>query len=465
MTSRTIAAGGEDITYTAAFEAFELSRQDGSPGATVYATTYVRTDVTEQGVRPVIFVFNGGPGSSSVWTHLGLGPRRIADADSLTPRMSPPFGLVDNADTPLDVADLVFIDPVGTGYSRLADPAAAEDFFGLEEDARATLEVIRQWVQRHRREQSPRFLLGESYGTVRAARMARIAVGGPFRGGATRPTSIAGVITIGTHLVFGEPAWSGDMQTAIELETMVRSARWHGCSDGTDDAAVATFAREELLPALAWGSALPHEQREQVAQRMGAMTGLDVTFILERNLRVRIDEFAKALLPGEHLGAYDSRFVLSAEGAGIDPVADDPAMGQYSPQFTGLIAAYLRDELGVEIDDEYRAIDFRHTLERWNYDGQPVPQTATFSELHEALRRDPRFEVLLGCGDFDLVTTTAATRFAISRAAHDTERVHLRSYPSGHMPYLGVDSRQQLATDLRDFLTRVAAPQTKKVAL
>lgn len=457
MTNRSITVEGRPVAYRADVDGFELDGADGSPGAIVYVTSYVRTDLTaeEQEARPVVFAFNGGPGSSSVWTHLGLGPRRIAEADSLSPRMSPPFHLVDNPDTPLDAADLVFIDPIGTGYSRLRDPEAAPNFFGLEEDAQATLDVIQQWVRRRGRHQSPRFLLGESYGTLRAARMARIAHGGPFRRGLTRACTIAGVITIGTHLVFGEQAWAGDMQAALELETMVRSARWHGCSDGTDDAAVAQFARETLLPALAWGRALPQAERSQIAQRMAAMTGLDVEFILHRDLQVRVDEFAKALLPGRHLGAYDSRFTLSSAGAGTDPVADDPAMAQYAPQFTGLIESYLRDELGVDIDDEYRAIDFRHTLEGWNYDGQPTPQSPAFPELQEALRRDPRFEVLLGCGEFDLVTTAAASTFAINRVAYDTERVHLRIYPSGHMPYLGRASRLQLAADLREFLGRV----------
>ncbi|WP_417505693.1 S10 family peptidase [Microbacterium sp.] len=453
--------GGAEIEYRGAVGEIDVSDGEDGPGARYVFTEYIRTDLTddERAARPVLFAFNGGPGSSSVWLHLGLGPRRVADADTLHPRMAPPFALVDNDDSPLDVADLVFIDPPGTGYSRIHPDADRERFHGVEQDARATLEFIGRWVRRNGREQSPRFVMGESYGTHRAARMSRLANGGPMRGGTTRATSLNGAIVLGPAFGLGEPAWNGDVRAALEFPTLVHTARHHGAVSDLSDDDVSDFARTELLPALVAGTQLDDAEREALAARMGGLLGLPAPVLIEHDLRITPDAFARLALraEGRQLGMYDSRYTLSAQGAGSDPVADDPAMGAYAPQFTGAIQHYLREELGYASDDEYRAIDFRLAMGGWDWDGHDSPHSNCFGDFTEAVRRDERFELMIGVGEYDLVTTRAATEFTFTRFRFDRSRVHLKVYGSGHMPYLGEAPRVALATDIRGFVGAGAA--------
>lgn len=454
--------GNSEVSYSAEVEEIDVSDGAGKPGARYVYTQYLREDISaeQRATRPVLFVFNGGPGSSSVWTHLGgIGPRRVADADSLSPTMSPPFTLVDNEDSPLDMADLVFIDPPGTGYSRLLDDSRPECFYGVEQDARATLEFIGRWVRLRRRESSPRFIAGESYGTVRAARMSRLMNGGPFRGGHTRSTSLSGAIVLGPGFAIGEPAWSGDVAVAMELPTLAASARFHGSGAEADEEHVWRLANFELLPALVAGNRLPEAERLALAEQMAALIGIDAQVILARDLRVTVADFTTLALAdsGRHIGKYDSRFTLPADAAGDDIVTDDPGMGQYMPQFLGSIEAYLRDELEYATDEEYRGIAFFPFATEWDWgEVQQPTSTGIFGEFAEALRRSPRFEVLVCVGDYDLVTTLAATEFALSRHRFDDRRVHVRRYASGHMPYLGAASREQLASDLRAFVDRLS---------
>ena len=457
---RTAYIGADDIEYAARVFETDVTDGGGALGARYVCTQYVRTDIPpdERSRRPVIFSFNGGPGSASVWTHLGIGPRRIAQADSLTPVMTPPFGLLDNVDSPLDVADLVFVDPPGTGYSRLLDPSKAEAFHGTDQDARATIEFIETWARRNRRQNSPRFLLGESFGTVRAARIARNASGGPFLGGATRAAAITGVIILGPALGHWLPEWSGDVRDALEVPTYAATARYHsGMSVPPEE--VARFARTELLPALAAGAELPHDERRAIAVRLAEILALDVQVVLDHDLRIPPTQYARLVREhaGEHVGLYDSRYTLPAEGAGHDAVTDDPGMGQYAPAFLGTIERYLHEELGYVTDEDYRGIAFADVYANWDYgDGADAPKTGALEELAAVLRRDRRFEVLIGVGDYDLVTTSASTEFAVARCQVDRSRVHLHRYASGHMPYLGAEPRQSLARDLREFVTRLS---------
>ncbi|MDI6022661.1 hypothetical protein QBL02_03785 [Leucobacter sp. UT-8R-CII-1-4] len=458
--TRTAHIGGAEISYEGSVVEFDVSDGEDGPGARYVCIQYLRTDLPapEKQARPVLFVFNGGPGSSSVWMHLGIGPRRVAAADSLEPPMTPPFELADNEHSPLDTVDLVFIDPPGTGYSRLHDAVDTTKFYSVEQDARATLEVIGQWVRRNRRESSPRFVAGESYGTLRAARIAKMANGGPFHGGTTRSTSLSGAIVLGPAFGLGESGWTGDVQTALEVPTLARSAQFHDVAPAASDDEVERFAVETLLPALVSGSRLAPTQRQEVAQRLAKYTGIDPSILFANNLRISLPEFARTLCAGEnqHIGMYDSRYTLPAQNAGVDPVADDPGMGRYAPQFTGTIEQYLREELGYASDLEYRSIDFRITLSHWDYDGERVPAKNSFGDFAEALRRNPGFELLIAAGDYDLVTTLEATKYALSRFQYEEGRVHLNRYESGHMPYLGASPASQFSSDVREFIDRLS---------
>ncbi|MFF3501117.1 S10 family peptidase [Streptomyces sp. NPDC003247] len=457
-TQRTIKVGSEELTYEARVEEFTIDGSDGQPGARIVCTTYQRSGIEQSG-RPVIFAFNGGPGSSSVWLHLGMGPRRVSEADSLTPRSTPPYTLTDNSETVLDAADLVFIDPPGTGYSRVLSPELEADFYSTEGDARAFIRLISAWCRRHRRENSPRFLLGESYGSIRAAAIARLMPGGPMGTGSLGTTALSGVILLGAH--FWKP--DSDEVHAATLPTYAATAWYHDRLPNrppTLEAHVEStrrFAEQDYLPALFAGTALAPERRTRIARSLHELIGIPADALISNHLRLSRAQFAQLLLADgdRQVGAYDTRYTLPIAGAGTDPVSDDPAMGQYAGMFSGALVPYLRDELGAEYDIDYRPIEFARVNFRWNHGSGPgvYPTSDTsIQDLAAAMRRDPRFTVLFCQGYYDLVTTVGALEHAVTRVPLDRDRVHIRRYESGHMPYLGGLAREQLADDIRKFL-------------
>ena len=219
--------------------------------------------------RPLLFAFNGGPGSASLWLHLGfLGPKRLADADSTTPRQVPPFRLVDNPDSPLDVADIVLIDPPGTGYSRVADEQCAHECYGVDADAKAMLQFVSIWSRTHHREHSPKFLLGESDGGLRAAVMARLAAGGPLETGRVETVALNGIILIGPALM--EHGVSPEVRSVAALPSLAAAGHFHGRAGvGTSltshVAAARAFAEGPYLSALFRGTRLSGAEVDDLA--------------------------------------------------------------------------------------------------------------------------------------------------------------------------------------------------------
>lgn len=453
--------GGHTMEYEVGAEEIIVPDRTGRPGARCLCVSYC---LAGRPARPVIFALNGGPGSSSAWLHLGLGPRRTADADLLQPRTAPPFRLADNPECLLDVADLVFIDPPGTGFSRVLTEQQEPDFYGVEPDAIATVRLITEWSRIRRRENAPRFLLGESYGAARAAVVARMSCGGPTNTGRLEGFSLNGIIMVGPALGH---RFEGDIGCATALPSLAATAWYHKQLPSSraelDEHVLAArqFAAGEYLPALFAGTRIDGPHRAATAARMHELIGIPADVISEHNLRLSGPEFADLLLAdqGNQVGSYDSRYVLPLAGRGADPVADDPAMGQYLPSFASVITAYLREEAGIERDEEYRVIDFTRVNRAWDYGcGPGVVLPGNHAEdLAAAMRRNRQLEVMVCTGLFDLQSPAGATEYALSRVPMDAERVHLRSYASGHLPFLGPDSRQRLAADLREF---VAGPAT-----
>jgi carboxypeptidase C (cathepsin A) len=457
---RSVRVGNLDVDYEASVDEFLVSDSKDRPGARIVCTTYLRCVDTqaERISRPVIFAFNGGPGSSSVWLHLGLGPRRVADADSLRPRTAPPFSLVDNEQTVLDAADLVFIDPPGTGYSRVLTPEQEVDFYSVDGDARATLEFINAWIRQHHRENSPRYVLGESYGGTRAAAVSRLAPGGPYLSGSLSQTALSGAILIGAPLAPSQ----GEAAHAVAIPVQAATAWYHKMlpqpMQGLDEhlAKAYRFAAEEYLPALFAGTSLTQTAREAVASSLHELIGISPDVLLENNLRLTPDQFSKLLLSqaGLEVGLYDSRFSLTTQHRGQDVIADDPAMGQYAPLFTGTLVSYLRDELGADYDEEYRFIEFKRINFRWDYGEGPgrYKQSELLPEFAVAMRRNQQFRLMIGQGYFDQVSSIGALEHALTRPLVDRSRIEVRYYDSGHMPYLGSPSRSQVAADIREFV-------------
>lgn len=453
MSSRVGTFGGRQVEYGASVEEIVVPVASGGDGARYVCISYVATAGED---RPVVFAFNGGPGSSSVWLHLGIGPRRVASGDDLEPRMVPPYELVDNPDCVLDEADLVFVDPPGTGYSRVLSEEQEKEFYGVERDAIATIRFIGRWARRHGRENSPKYLLGESYGAARAATIARMSAGGPTMTGGLEALTLNGVVLLGPSLSMASGQTAIDYATA--LPSLAAAAWYHDrvaarSSKLADHIDVAReFAAGEYLAALFAGNRLDRSRRSMVAKQLHELIGLPLDVLEEHQLRVTPPSYAKLLLADqdEHLGLCDARYRLSADGAGEDPVGDDPAMGQYTPAFAGAITRYLRDELGADEDADYRAIEFARVNQRWDYGDEPGKNYAM--DLAIAMRRNRDFRVLIGVGSYDLVTTLGATEHALSQVPLDQHRTFVHTYESGHMPYLGTTPRSDLANDLRTFV-------------
>lgn len=456
--------GGERVHYRALVEETFVVDGAGQRTASLISTSYLRQDAGKK-VRPVVFVFNGGPGSAGLWLQMGLvGPRRVDFDDDVHPPTVPPFRLADNAESILNLADVVIFDPPGTGYSRVLAAGKPDDFFGTQQDAKMAVNFIRDWVQRHDRWNSPRFLLGESYGTIRAAVVAKLATGGPFGSGSMDAITLNGVILLGQAMNSG----SDEIAFATDLPSFAATAWYHGKVDRADRTLeqhvmdASQFAAGEYIQALFAGSRLGLEQKQQLADHIARLIGLPVALVMENNLRVSATVFANSLLAaqGQQVGKYDARFALPLASSGNDPVADDPAMGQYVPAFVAALNMHLRDEVGVDIEESYLPIEFHKVNGRWDYgsgSGIYVPVDHA-EDLAIAMRRNPSLQLFVGTGYYDLVTTAGSAEYTIAHADFPADRVTLRNYESGHMPYLGSKSREALARDLRQFIADASQP-------
>lgn len=469
VTNHTITISGKQITYSAIVEETFSFNDRGKRTASLVSISYVRTDIHNPARRPVIFAFNGGPGSASLWMHMGLlGPYRVLFQDTVSeeevhPRTTPPFLFGPNPDSILDVADIVLFDPPGTGFSRVLGENHEKLFYGVKQDAKVTCEFIEDWVERNGRWNSPKFIMGESYGTVRAAVVSRMLAGGPLSTGRMDGITLNGVILMGQAMNMFSGR-GGDTRFLNVLPALAATAWYHG-KVGHEDRSLEqhvdearAFAASDYIRALYAGSALSPDERSRIADRLAALTGLSQNFIIENDLRVGAHDFAAELLKseGKQLGLYDGRFTLPLMPTGKDPVADDPAMAQYVPAFVATLNEYLKKELRVQIGRSYNAIEFKKVNAAWDYGfgpGIPASNKNYAEDLAVAMRRNPSMTLLVSTGYFDLVTTLGSAEYTISHIDIDRSRVSHKLYPSGHMPYIGAANRRMLAEDLRQFIT------------
>jgi carboxypeptidase C (cathepsin A) len=459
VSNHQVTIGGHVVRYRATVAEQFVVDSAGKRLASLFTTSYERTDLPKGDARPVLFVFNGGPGSASLWLHLGLvGPRRIDFDDPAHPRTVAPFSTVENTDSPLDAADIVLIDPPGTGFSTILADGKPAQFYTSKADALATVKVIKQWIDQHHRWNAPKFLLGESYGTIRAALVARMITGGVTETGELDGLSLNGVILIGQALNLNQ---SGDMHYVTSLPTLAATACYFhrlpaSCSPTAQAEAVKRFAGDDYLRALYQGERLDATERTRIAAQLSAWIGIPANVIEAHDLRIDNDEFAKLLLAdqGKALGMFDARFTLPSKASGDDPVADDSAMVQYSPGFIAAFNQYIREDLGVRLDLPYKAVSFKEVEGQWDYgDGQGVPLNKDFApDLATAMRRNPSLRLMVASGLYDLVTTAGDADYTMAHAGIPLERVQFHVYPSGHMAYLSKDARGQVAADIRAFV-------------
>ncbi|GAW41103.1 Serine carboxypeptidase [Brevundimonas sp. SH203] len=457
-TEHEITIRGRRIAYTATAGATLLRNDRDAPIASIYSFAYVKTGGDRD--RPVLFVFNGGPGSSSLWLHMGVvGPRRVRLDREVNPGSVPPFGLVDNPDSLLDVADLVFIDPVGTGFSRIVGEGRPEDFYGVDEDAESVARFIELWLTRNGRWNAPKYLMGESYGSARAALLPRALMGGPTYGGVMRGVTVNGVILLGSSLNGPGTAGPGpSREAALNLPAMAATA-WvqhridrRGLTIRAFDEEVTRFATTDYLQALdkAAAGTLGEAERAAMAARLSAYTGLPVQAWLP-GLVLSPRAFSQQLLAdlGLTVGLYDGRYTLPSAHDGGEPVADDPAMGRYVPGFVAAFHKMLGEDLNVHEDRPYGAIVWRDLLPGWNWKRTGVPEGQSFAgDLATAMRRNGDLRVLVASGYYDMVTTPAAAQDALAKAGVPTDRLTLKTYESGHMLYLG-DTAAAFSDDVR----------------
>lgn len=434
---------------------YDSDKEDPTkPIGSMFTYSYFRSDVKDASARPVIFFFNGGPGSGSLWLHVGLfGPWRIRydDPDAVNTPSLPPYRVENNELCLIDIADLVFIDPVGTGWGRLLDKDAGERFFGMDNDADCFNTLIQIWLSKHNRWQSPKYLLGESYGTNRAALLAESLTGSSQ--GEFSCVSLNGLVLLGNAIGTDDEilGFHSVEDAALALPSMAATNWYHNKLGGTLTDFVKKaydFCEGEYITALFKGDSLPADQRDAIADKVAYFSGLKKEIVLEHNLRPKKWEYLKLVLKdrGLEVGVYDSRFTLPLnEDYSMDNmVRDDAAIIQYTPSFMAAISGHFRNELNITHNRKYYAISVE-VGEKWKRESKRSCAKA----LAASMRRNPDLVVLFSSGIYDIQCQMGQARYLSTQIGLDQKRVKLSEYPSGHMAYLGEDAAKQFADDVR----------------
>lgn len=465
ITEHELRAGEQLITYRAAAGMLELKDDNGKAKAKVFHVAYERTgDGIDRATRPITFVFNGGPGAAAVWLHLGTaGPRIISiPPDGSAP--PPPYRLEDNPDSWLPATDMVFIDPVGTGFSRPAEGEKGEQFFGLEEDITWVAEFIRLYVTRNQRWASPKFLAGESYGTTRAAGLAEHLLD-------KQGIALNGIILISSVLDFATIRSGGgiDLPAVLYLPSYTAIAHHHKRLPAElQDRPVEELTREveqwtidTYLPALAHGAALPAERRAAVAQQLAAYTGLSPQVIADADLRIDPWVFMAELLIDRRLviGRFDGRLTAFEPRPLRAAPSHDPSLSRFLPAYTSTFGDYVRGELGYESDLKYEVLSDR--VWPWNFGRGGEGFVNVADDLSMAIVKNPSLRVMFASGHHDLATPYFAARYTIDHLdIGDDLRKNVveHRYPGGHMLYHVRASREALGRDIRAFIESTTAP-------
>ncbi|HEU5271618.1 MAG TPA: peptidase S10 [Jatrophihabitans sp.] len=459
----TLRLGRRSLNYTATAGRVVLREERLAEGiyqgpaarAEMFLTSYVAEGV-DPTRRPVVFVFNGGPGSSSVWLHLGLfGPRRIlmGDAGALLP---PPYQLADNAESLLAHADLVFIDPVSTGYSRTAAGEKADEFHGYTRDLDSMGELIRLWTSRNGRWLSPKFLAGESYGTLRAAALAELLQTryGMYCNGVMLISSVLNMATL-------EPHEDNDLPTTLFLPTFAAIAQHHGKHGRKSLRTVLReaedFASRDYPWLLSRGHRLTEAERHDAAARLAELTGLSADYLLRTDLRLEPSHFYTELLraEGRTVGRLDGRFTGWLHDGAAEVFDADPSYDAILGPYAAGINHYLRAELGYANDLPYEAISPK--VQPWSYREFENRSVTVTRLLARAMRANPYLKVHVGLGYHDGATPYFAAEYVLAHLPIPPElRGNIESayYPAGHMMYVHEPSRVQQSADLADFVRR-----------
>jgi carboxypeptidase C (cathepsin A) len=468
VTEHSIKIDGQTIPYKATASTTLLKDEKDEPTALLYSTAYTRTDVKDLSQRPLAFLYNGGPGSSSIWVHMGAyGPRRVSSVD-VGGEIAPPYKLVDNTESLLDKADLVFIDPIGTGFSHAVGKAQDKDFWGVDQDVKSLAQFISLYVSRNNRWNSPKFLIGESYGTFRSA-----ALGNYLQ--THENIYLNGIVLMSSVLDLGTISFNPgeDMTYVFYLPSYAASAWYHkllkdppeNLNSFLDEAR--QFARTEYTLALLKGDKISDAEKADMAKKLSRFTGLSEDYFVKANLRVNLFQFMKELQRAKGLttGRFDARY----SGPGYDALGEyaeyDPQDASTSGAFVSVFNTYVREELKFGQDKTYipeaeiNDWDWKHRGpgDNFGFPGSPNVE----GDLIRALLTNPKLQVEVENGLFDLATPFFGTEFTMEHLLLPEKlrgNIHLQYYGAGHMMYVRDDDRAKLKNNVGAFIESASKP-------
>ncbi len=456
VTQHQINLNGKTLAYKATTGLMPIKNNVGEAEAGLFYVAYTVDTNETPSRRPLCVAFNGGPGAGSLWLHLGaIGPRRIRmkDDGSMPPM---PYTLEDNQGTWLDKCDLVFVDPVGTGFSRATKTETARKFNGFTGDIDSVAEFIRLYLARNERYLSPLFIAGESYGTTRAAGLSGALV--------NRGIALNGVMLISSILNFQTARFNvgNDLPYILFLPTYTAAAWYHKKIDQayskdlkTTLKAVRAFAEGEYATALMKGDKLTPAEREAVATKVSRFTGLSLTYVMQNDLRIDIMRFIKELLRDKNttVGRLDSRLTGTDRDQAAATAAFDPSMSAIMTPYTHAMNQYAREELKYKTDATYFSLG--GGILPWDYSSAQNQYADTSNALRSALDRNPYMKIFVANGYYDLATPFFATEYTFSHMGLQpkyAQNLTMEEYEAGHMMYIHVPSLLKLKGDVARFI-------------
>ena len=455
VTQHTVTINGTAYAYTARAGTITLTNEQEQPTARMFYTAY--TLGGDSASRPLTFLYNGGPGSSTMWLRMGsFGPVRVL-AGNGRPSGPPPYRIEDNQYSLLDKSDLVFVDMPDSGFGRILSPKLRKEFFGVDQDIAAFGQFIQNYLTKFHRWNSPKFIFGESYGTTRSAGLAKYLL--------DHGISLNGVVLLSSILNFGldygngEPNATGDWAYVLYLPTEAATAWYHGKIPNKPDLAtfvtqVEAFATGPYLDALYKGNAIPSSERSAVARQLSYFLGVPLSYVLQSNLRVPYDRYQRELLRGQNVvfGRLDSRYTTY----GLTPASNegppwDPTDSSIDAPFTTAVNAYLRDDLKYETPLPYRPNIYGIIGGQWDFTHDRRQPTNVAPDLVEAMTQNPSLKVFSANGYYDFATPFFATVYTLRHlhvAPALQNNISFGFYESGHMVYLSDSALAQFKADL-----------------
>jgi carboxypeptidase C (cathepsin A) len=449
VTHGSVRVGSTSVSYTATAGNYIIRSDDGAPKASFFFVGYTKDDVTDRSRRPIAFVYNGGPGSASLFTHMGLGPRRIVLTDH-GHGMPAPYSIVENGDTFLDATDMVFVDAVSTGYSRPAPGENPAQFFGVTQDATWFSDFIYQYLTRNDRWSSPKFLIGESYGTTRSAQLSQVLQ-------QRHDIYLNGIVLV-SSVGFGN--WGADDRTIFFLPTYITSAWYHKLLTPelqklpVEEVAQQArgFAHGEYAAALEKGDQLSPAEHQKVVRDLARMTGLSPKFLEEANLRVSPQRWFKELMRDKRrtMGRLDSRFTGMDLDAAGEQYEYDSSQASYIGAYTAMFQDYVRHELKWN-SDQFYTVSAGARVRPWDQGAPGQPAEA----LRSAMTQQGALRVMVACGYYDLATPFNGIEQTVSHMMLEPEirkNLSFQYYEAGHMMYIDKKAREKLHRDVDNFI-------------